>query len=110
MPIHAQGTGALSDADRTMIDRLDRATSDHRKLAIRYRDADGRTSDRTVRPLSLWFRGKVRTLIAWCELREDFRMFRIDRIADAGDAGPFRPERVKSLRAFLQSDACRREA
>jgi predicted DNA-binding transcriptional regulator YafY len=106
--IHAHDAGALADADRAMIDRLDRATSEHRKLMIGYRDAEGHVTGRTVRPLSLWFWGKVWTLIAWCELREDFRMFRIDRIADAADAGPFRPERDKSLKVFLESDACRR--
>ena len=110
VPIHAHDAGALSDADRAMIDRLDRAASDHRKLTIRYRDADGEATERTIRPLSLWFWGKVWTLIAWCELRQDFRMFRVDRIGDTGDAGPFRPERDKSLRVFLQSDACKREA
>ena len=38
-------------------------------------------NDLEVRPLGLWFWGKVWTLIAWCELRGDFRAFRIDRIA-----------------------------
>ncbi|WP_347310879.1 helix-turn-helix transcriptional regulator [Defluviimonas sp. SAOS-178_SWC] len=108
--IHAHDAGALTGADRTMIDRLDRATAAHRKLNLRYRDADGQASERTVRPLSLWFWGKVWTLVAWCELRDDFRMFRIDRIAGAEEAGPFRPEPDKSLKAFLKSEACRREA
>ncbi|MCB2115038.1 MAG: YafY family transcriptional regulator [Rhodobacteraceae bacterium] len=105
--IDASDAGALSDNDRAMIDRLDRATGARTKLVLGYRDADGSNTRRTVRPLSLWFWGKVWTLIAWCELREDFRMFRIDRIASADEAGPFRPERDKSLKVFLQSDACR---
>lgn len=108
--IHAHDAGALSDDDRAMIDRLDRATEAHRKLSLVYRDAEGHVTERTVRPLALWFWGKVWTLIAWCELREDFRMFRIDRITAAEDAGPFRPERGKMLTAFFQGDACRRPA
>ncbi len=108
--IHAYDAGALGDADRAMIDRLDRATESHRKLSLSYRDAAGTATRRTVRPLGLWFWGKVWTLVAWCELREDFRMFRIDRIAGAEDVGTFRPERDKTLSAFFQSDACRRPA
>ncbi len=106
--IDAHDAGALSDKDRAMVDRLDRATADHLKVTLVYRDAEGRPSERTVRPLGLWFWGKVWTLIAWCELRDDFRMFRIDRIAAATESAPFRPERDKSLKTFLQSDACRR--
>jgi predicted DNA-binding transcriptional regulator YafY len=108
--IHAFDGGALSDSNRGMIDRLDRATDNHRKLTLIYRDAEGSATERTVRPLGLWFWGKVWTLVAWCELRDDFRMFRIDRIGGAEDAGPFRPERGKTLSEFFQSDACRRPA
>jgi predicted DNA-binding transcriptional regulator YafY len=106
--IHAMDTGGLTPEMRHLIDRLDRATEDRHKLALDYRDAEGRATHRNVRPLGLWFWGKVWTLIAWCELRADFRMFRIDRIASAEQAGRFYPERDKSLAAFLQSDACRR--
>ena len=108
--IHAHDAGALSDRDRDLIDRLERASDEHRRLALNYRDATGTITHRTVRPLGLWFWGKVWTLIAWCDLREDFRMFRIDRIATAEDAGPFRSDRDKTLTAFFQGDACRRPA
>lgn len=108
--IHAHDAGALSEADRTMIDRLDRAIAEHHKLHLSYHDAGGAASERSVRPLGLWFWGKVWTLIAWCELRRDFRMFRIDRIVGAEGTGAFRPERDKTLSAFFQSDACRRPA
>jgi predicted DNA-binding transcriptional regulator YafY len=36
-----------------------------------------------VRPLALYFWGPVWTLAAWCELRQDFRNFRVDRIGNA---------------------------
>ncbi|SPH16667.1 hypothetical protein DEA8626_00178 [Defluviimonas aquaemixtae] len=105
--IHAHDAGALSDADRAMVDRLDAATDARSRLTLDYRDAEGALTHRTVRPLGLWFWGKVWTLIAWCELRTDFRMFRIDRIEAVEDAGPFRPERDKSLTAFFQQEICR---
>ena len=60
-------------------------------------------TDRTVRPLGLWFWGKVWTLIAWCDLRDDFRMFRIDRVADIETLEEiFRPERGKTIRDFYR--------
>src|SRR5690606_25813854 len=70
--IHAQSAGALSDTDREMVDRLDRATHARRRLAMVYRDAEGAGTQRVVVPLGLCFWGKVWTLVAWCELRDDF--------------------------------------
>ena len=53
---------------------------EHRlKMRFAYRDADGTASERLVWPLALHFWGQVWTLAAWCELRDDFRTFRIDR-------------------------------
>ena len=47
-----------------------------------YADVAGRASVRRLRPLGCFYWGKVWTLSAWCELRGDFRGFRIDRIQD----------------------------
>ena len=52
----------------------------HRKLRLIYRTDAGVASERVVRPLGAFFWGRVWTLSAWCELRNDFRNFRIDRI------------------------------
>jgi predicted DNA-binding transcriptional regulator YafY len=38
-------------------------------------------SQRTLRPLGCFYWGQVWTLAAWCETRQDFRSFRVDRIA-----------------------------
>ncbi|MEM5451142.1 helix-turn-helix transcriptional regulator [Paraburkholderia guartelaensis] len=54
-----------------------------RKLRIRYRDERGRASERTIWPLLIGYADAVRLLVAWCELREEFRHFRTDRIVDA---------------------------
>jgi predicted DNA-binding transcriptional regulator YafY len=48
-----------------------------------YRDASGQASTRHVWPLGLYFWGATWTLAAWCELRQDFRSFRLDRIDSA---------------------------
>jgi predicted DNA-binding transcriptional regulator YafY len=50
------------------------------KLDFVYADQQKQLSHRTVWPLSLYFWGEHWTLGAWCELREDFRSFRIDRM------------------------------
>lgn len=52
------------------------------KLALRYTREDGITTERTVLPLGCFFWGPAWTLAAWCELREDFRSFRLDRIGE----------------------------
>ena len=52
-----------------------------RKLGISYRDKEGAASRRTIWPFAVGFFEKVRVVVAWCELRQDFRHFRTDRIA-----------------------------
>ena len=59
-----------------------RSAVDHRhKVVITYNRADGADSRRTIWPLGLFFWGTAWTLGAWCELRQAFRNFRLDRIA-----------------------------
>ncbi len=50
------------------------------KVQYEYVRQDGEHSVRTVHPLGLFYWGKVWTLVAWCELRDQFRHFRLDRI------------------------------
>lgn len=50
------------------------------KVRFDYRREDGQPSQRTVWPLGLFFWGTVWTLGGWCELRDSFRNFRLDRI------------------------------
>jgi predicted DNA-binding transcriptional regulator YafY len=78
------------------------AIGQQRRLVIDYAGEDGApTLDRTVRPLGLYFWGKVWTLAAWCELRDDFRNFRVDRIRQPRLGEPFETEPAKSLETFL---------
>ena len=50
------------------------------KIEINYTRADGKESKRIVHPLGLFYWGKVWTLVGWCELRDAFRHFRLDRM------------------------------
>jgi predicted DNA-binding transcriptional regulator YafY len=51
------------------------------KIALAYRDADGAETRRTVWPFLVGFFDRALVLAAWCELRGDYRAFRMDRIA-----------------------------
>jgi predicted DNA-binding transcriptional regulator YafY len=94
----------VSDAARAAIDIIERAVEKRDVLTLDYRDEAGRPTARDVRPLGLWFWGKVWTLVAWCEMRDDFRAFRIDRIDRLTLAGrSFRHERGKQLADFYRS-------
>jgi predicted DNA-binding transcriptional regulator YafY len=56
------------------------AIRDKTKLKITYADRSGQETARTIKPLAIIYYVEAVVLAAWCELREDFRHFRIDRI------------------------------
>jgi predicted DNA-binding transcriptional regulator YafY len=59
---------------------LRRAIGERRLVHFRYAREDGAESERDARPLGLFFWGRKWTLAAWCELRQDYRSFRPDRM------------------------------
>jgi len=69
------------------------------KIALRYSDEKDRVSERTVWPFAVGYHETVRLLIAWCELRADFRSFRTDRVTRADFLEARYPERPAALRA-----------
>ncbi|AGI66404.1 putative HTH-type transcriptional regulator [Octadecabacter antarcticus 307] len=107
VPIHAFQMGDMTDAVRARIDRIEAASDGRIRLDLKYGDQHGGASRRVIRPLGLWFWGKVWTVVGWCELRNDFRMFRLDRIRDMEEVGPFKVEKGQSLRDFYASPDCR---
>ena len=59
-----------------------RFAADHRrKVKLEYNRADMQHSKRVIWPLGLFFWGSVWTIGAWCEKRNAFRIFRLDRIS-----------------------------
>lgn len=76
------------------------------KMRLRYCDAEGRASERTVWPIAIGYLDSVRLLIAWCELRKDFRSFRTDRVAAATFIDERFPERAGVLRARWLKTLC----
>jgi predicted DNA-binding transcriptional regulator YafY len=73
-----------------------------KKLLLQYRDEKGDETTRAVRPLAIAFWGKIWTLAAWCELRKDFRSFRMDRMSKAELGAAFTDEPGKSLDDFMK--------
>ena len=71
---------ALDPATSAHLTAMREATEARRKLQVGYLDLGGVRSQRVVRPLACLFWGPVWTLAAWCELRQDFRSFRVDRV------------------------------
>src|SRR6516165_4350404 len=73
------------DAPPAGIDPADLRGAIHeaRKVTITYADEQGRRTDRTIRPVAMAYYVDVTLVGAWCELRNDFRNFRVDRILAA---------------------------
>lgn len=68
-----------------------------RKLSISYADANGACSDRTIWPIALAFFDRTRVVVSWCELRNDFRHFRADRIIHLTVESKSYPQRRAAL-------------
>jgi predicted DNA-binding transcriptional regulator YafY len=73
--------GPEAQAAAPHLPAIRRAIRRRERLRIAYAPPDAAPSERTLRPLQLEFWGRVWTLTAWCEARDAFRTFRVDRIA-----------------------------
>jgi predicted DNA-binding transcriptional regulator YafY len=73
-----------------------------RRIRLTYANERGEETERTIRPLGVFFWGKTWTLAAWCELRVGFRNFRLDRIGAATIGERFEEEPGRTLRDMLQ--------
>jgi len=76
---------------------LRRAIRHERKLTLDYRDADGQATRRIVWPFAMGFFERARLFAAWCELRQDFRHFRADRVVHLVATEQPIPERRHAL-------------
>jgi len=87
-PIIADPAIGTRPAKAPVPDRIDLARTrewirEGRKIEIDYLDQHGERTVRVVWPVILGFLDDTRMLAAWCELRQDFRHFRADRIVAA---------------------------
>ncbi|WP_032696554.1 helix-turn-helix transcriptional regulator [Raoultella planticola] len=92
---------------RRDFDVMHQAISTQRVLALHYRDEAGKLTQREVMPLGLFFWGERWMLVAWCELRDDYRCFRLDRCLDiAPTERRFHECADRSLSDFLRKVKC----
>jgi len=83
------------------------AVRSRRTIGFAYVDADGRQSRRSIRPLALIAFSNGWLVAGWCDLRSDFRAFRLDRMGDLSVGQAFDEEPGRDLEAYLhrQQDA-----
>lgn len=92
---------------RSAFDLIHHAVSAQQALALHYRDESGNLSCRDVQPLGLFFWGEHWLLVAWCEKREDYRCFRLDRCLNITPLDRyFRESADRSLSDFLRKVRC----
>jgi predicted DNA-binding transcriptional regulator YafY len=99
--------GALTTPERPGLIRRDSfdvgraraAIRGQTKIVLTYRDEADRETRRTVWPIAIAYYETVRLLAAWCELRQEFRHFRTDRVP----AAEFLEERYPGRRDILRS-------
>jgi predicted DNA-binding transcriptional regulator YafY len=102
--LYAPGGLHMAQHLRERLDMLHAACVERRAVAFDYAREDGERSRRSVLPLALSFWTGVWTLASWCELRRDFRAFRMDRMEDVRVLDrTFVPRRGQRLEDFLRT-------
>jgi predicted DNA-binding transcriptional regulator YafY len=91
------GPGAPLAAGESELPLIRDAIRKQRKITISYAVVNGACSDRTIWPIALAFFDKARMVVSWCELRNDFRHFRADRIISLTVLATGYPQRRAAL-------------
>ncbi len=85
-----------------MLKAVRRAIRETEVLRLHYGDGEGHETERRVRPLGIWAFTDGWLFVGWCELRRDFRAFRLDRISAIEETGEhFIDEPDKNLSTYL---------
>lgn len=103
-PVAVPGPGGPCLCSGAPVAVLRAAIRRHLRLRILYADEQDRRTERVAWPLQVGFLDRARVLFAWCELRDDFRTFRIDRVAVVAELDRYPPSRadlVRRLKAHL---------
>jgi predicted DNA-binding transcriptional regulator YafY len=102
-PLLAPG-GVETKASLSALEPLRKALRKRRKILLGYEDLKGQISERVVRPLGLTVFEKVWLLTGWCEMKDGFRNFRVDRVSTLRPLEErFRDEPGKRFSDYLSS-------
>ncbi len=105
-PIHAPQFFIDARISQYM-DSLRVAINERRRVEVSYEDVDAKTSLRCIHPLGIFYWGNRWTVGAWCELRQDFRSFRLDRIDRLSVSNELFADVVgRRLEDYLRASAC----
>nr|WP_051057466.1 YafY family protein [Herbaspirillum sp. B39] len=85
------------------LEAIRQAINSRHKLLLHYTDAQQRSSQRVVWPLALAFFGGTWLLAAWCETRDDFRSFRLDRVRQMSEQGHYPDRNGRRLPDFVRA-------
>jgi predicted DNA-binding transcriptional regulator YafY len=83
------------------------AIREERKLDLCYRDENENESNRRVLPLAIIYYVHAMLLVSWCELRNDFRHFRLDRVVACSETDAWfkgQGERLRERWKLIESD------
>lgn len=99
----------VTPSDRIPPEEVRRAVREARKVELTYRDEAGNETKRVVWPFAIAYFEAARLLAAWCELRQDFRHFRTDRIMSIEVLEQHYPERrailLRRWHALMNNEA-----
>lgn len=101
---HDEGLPAEDEFQQEVLERVVQAVSTRKGIDIEYASAsrDGKESERRVDPYSIVPYDRSWHIIGYCHLREEIRIFKVDRIKDIVISGePFKPDPGFDLTAYL---------
>lgn len=91
------GPSDVIKSDDEVLQQIRKAIRIEHKLQMTYCDLKDKQSQRIIWPIGIGFFEQTRVIIAWCELRQDFRHFRTDRICELTVLEERYPERKAIL-------------
>ena len=91
------------------LDTIQNSITESEKLIIKYQSrGEEQMTERIIRPYAVYFSGAVWTTIAFCELRQEIREFRLDRIKELKLQGThFNPDNSFKIEQYLEERARR---
>ena len=82
-PVYVSKSGAPVPAQPDLPSTIRHAIRATRKIRIAYQDGDGRNTERVIQPFAVAYYTGATLICGWCELRNDVRHFRTDRVVSA---------------------------